>query len=56
MKTPDKTEWSTTELQNDFKVLNFGYGYCAVERKSDGLKGSLTFDGRPRVYSNFKAD
>jgi hypothetical protein len=49
-----KTEWTTDELQEDFKVLGFSHGYCAVQRKSDGVKGSLDFDGRPRVYFNFK--
>jgi hypothetical protein len=49
-----KTEWTTDELQQDFKVLGFAYGYCAVERKSDRQKGSLAFGGRPRKYFNFK--
>ena len=48
-----KTEWTTDELQEEFKVIGFGYGYCAVERKSDGQKGSLDFGGRPRIYSKF---
>ena len=49
-----KTEWSTTELQEDFTVLGFAHGYCAVERKSDGVRGSFDFDGRPRKYFNFQ--
>ena len=51
-----KTEWTTTELTEDFKVLGFAYGYCAVERKSDNQKGSFNFGGRPRIYYGFKAD
>jgi hypothetical protein len=49
-----KTEWSTEELTQEFKVLGFAHGYCAVKRKSDGVKGSLDFEGRPRKYFGFQ--
>ena len=49
-----RTEWNTTELQEDFTVIGFGHGYCAVKRKSDGVTGSLDFDHSPRKYYNFK--
>jgi len=49
----EKTEWTTEELTKDFTVLGFGYGYCAVQRKSDNQKGSLDFGGRPRIYHSF---
>lgn len=49
-----KVEWTTDEMTEHFKVLGFGAGYCAVERKSDGQKGSLDFGGRPRMYFDFK--
>ena len=48
-----KTEWSTHELRQDFKVIGFSHGYCAVERLSDGQKGSFDFGGSPRKYYNF---
>ena len=48
-----RTEWTTDELQEDFTVIGFGYGYCAVQRKSDGQKGSLDFGGSPRKYFGF---
>ena len=50
-----KTTWTTDELQREFTVIGFGFGYCAVERKSDGVKGSLDFGGSPRVYHSFHA-
>ncbi len=53
-KTVVKVEWTTEELTQDFKVIGFSSGYCAVERKSDGQKGSLDFGGRPRMYYDFK--
>lgn len=49
----ERTEWTTEQLQEDFDVIGFGYGYCAVRRKSDGQKGSLDFGGSPRIYSKF---
>ena len=52
MEKTEKT-WTTEQMQEEFKVLGFSYGYCAVERKSDGQKGSLDFGGMPRKYFNF---
>ena len=49
----DKTEWTTEEMQKEFDVIGFGYGYCAVKRKSDGQRGSLDFGGMPRKYFKF---
>ena len=48
-----RTEWNTVELQEDFEVLGFMWGMCAVKRKSDGTKGTLDFDHAPRRYYNF---
>ena len=46
--------WSTDELSQDFEVLGFMAPMIAVRRKSDGIKGSLYFQHRPRFYFNFK--
>ena len=46
--------WNTEELSKDFEVLGFGAPVIAVVRKSDGVKGSLFFQHRPRFYFNFK--
>mgnify|MGYP003321474340 CR=1 FL=1 len=46
------------EMLDQFSVLGFAYGYCVVERKSDGVKGTLDFyseDG-VRYYHNFLED
>lgn len=50
----EQTEFTTDELQEQFKVIGFGHGYVAVERKSDGQKGSFDFGGRPRKYFDYK--
>ena len=49
-----RTTWNTQELQEDFTVIGFAYGMCAVRRKSDGKEGVLDFDHSPRVYYNFQ--
>jgi hypothetical protein len=49
--------WDTRELARDFIVIGFLAPIIAVERKSDGVKGSLEFQpGPPRYYFNFVAD
>ena len=45
---------TTEQMLAQFEVLGFGYGYCAVQRKSDGVKGVLSFDHHPRFYYNFQ--
>jgi hypothetical protein len=45
------------EMLEHFEVLGFGYGYCIVRRKSDGVKGTLDFIddlARGREYFNFQ--
>lgn len=51
---PDGPTWNTEELQRDFEVLGFQAPYVVVIRKSDGVKGSLEFIHRPRVYFSFQ--
>lgn len=50
----NRKEYTTDELLREFKVIGFSHGFCAVERISDGLKGSFDFGYRPRRYFNFK--
>lgn len=46
--------WNTDELQRDFEVLGFGSPCVVVRRRSDGVKGSLFFQHRPRFYWGFE--
>lgn len=46
--------WDTQELQKDYIVVGFQAPYVVVERKSDGLQGSLEFSHFPRFYFNWK--
>ena len=50
--------WDTKELQKDFTVMTFLAPFVLVTRKSDGVKGTLTFqpDYNPRLYYSFCAD
>lgn len=49
--------WDTRELARDFIVIGFLAPFIAVQRKADGVKGSLEFQhGPPRFYFNWKPD
>jgi hypothetical protein len=45
--------WDTQELQRDFDVHGFLAPFVSVVRKSDGAKGALMFQHRPRFYFDF---
>jgi hypothetical protein len=50
------TRYSTAELLAEYDVTGFGYGICAVTRKSDGVTGTFDFTkepGQPREYHTF---
>lgn len=48
--------WNTIELERDFDVLGFMAPLIVVKRKSDGVKGSLFLQPRPRFYWGFEPD
>lgn len=48
--------WDTTELGRDYEVLGFAAPFVVVRRKSDGVKGSLMFQHRPRYYFAFQPE
>lgn len=45
--------WDTSQMQQDFEAIGFGAPFIVVRRKSDGVKGSLTFQHNPRFYFDF---
>lgn len=48
--------WDTSQLGRDFDVLGFAAPFVVVRRKSDGVRGSLTFQHDPRLYFNFEPE
>ncbi len=48
--------FDTNELTAAFDVIGFAAPFVVVTRKSDGVKGSLLFQSRPRFYFNFQAE
>ena len=40
--------WDTQQLRQDFEVIGFLAPVVVVRRRSDGVKGSLEFQHRPR--------
>jgi hypothetical protein len=45
--------WDTSELQQEFEVIGFMAPLVVVKRKGDGVKGSMAFQGSPRLYFDF---
>jgi hypothetical protein len=48
--------WTGTELQREFKVIGFMAPFVVVERRADGVKGSLMFTHSPRYYFGWEED
>ena len=46
--------WTTSEMTKEFDVKSFLAPFVTVVRKSDGVKGTLMFQHRPRLYFKFK--
>ena len=45
--------WDTKEFREDFDPIGFAAPFITVWRKSDGKRGSLTFQHDPRFYYDF---
>ena len=48
--------WDTDEMTTDFEAIGFMSPFVVVKRRSDGQKGSLEFQARPRFYYAFTPD
>lgn len=48
--------YDTSELQRTFSVLSFLAPYVVVQRKSDGVRGTLMFQHSPRLYYRFQPE
>jgi len=46
--------WNTTEVQEKFEIIGFQAPFCVAKRRSDGVKGLITFQHRPRYYFDFE--
>jgi hypothetical protein len=56
LETKHGQVWSTEELRRAFVVIGFCMGLVVVNRKSDGVGGSLAFDHMPRFYYDFRPE
>jgi len=45
--------WDTDELSAAFEVQGFAAPFCMVRRRSDGVRGAVMFQHRPRFYFTF---
>ena len=48
------TVYDSDEIREHFEVLSFAAPFMVVRQKSDGAKGSLMFQHRPRFYWGFE--
>ena len=48
--------WDTDEMCAEFDAIGFMAPLISVRRKSDGKKGSLTFQHNPRFYFGWQED
>ena len=48
--------WNTSQLTEDFEVIGFLAPFVVVRRRSDGRKGTLSFQHSPRLYYDFVED
>ena len=48
--------FDTSELQKAFSVLSFLAPYVVMQRKSDGVRGSMMFQHSPRLYYRFQPE
>jgi len=46
--------WNTQEVSQDFEIEAFMAPFCVATRRSDGVRGSLMFQDRPRFYFHFQ--
>jgi hypothetical protein len=54
--TPPEGEhtWTTEEMQEEFKAIQFQAPFVLVERRADGVRGTLEFTHQPRLYFSFQ--
>jgi hypothetical protein len=48
--------WDSGELARDFGVLGYLAPFVVVDRRCDGVRGSLEFQHHPRFYFNWQED
>lgn len=48
--------WDTDELRQDFEVVGFMAPFVVVQRRSDGVRGTLKFNHSPRIYFGWVED
>jgi len=46
--------YDTQQVQEKFEILGFMAPFVHCVRRSDGVKGMLTFQDRPRFYFDFR--
>jgi hypothetical protein len=45
--------WDSDEFRATFETIAFAAPFVLVQRRSDGVKGSVMFEHSPRIYHHF---
>ena len=48
--------WTLDELRVEFEILQFAAPFVIVQRRSDGVRGSMMFQHSPRFYFGFQPE
>jgi hypothetical protein len=48
------TTWTPAELRAEFDIIALCHPLASVRRRSDGMRGTLIYDRKPRLYRCFR--
>jgi len=48
------TTWTSIEMLAEFELIALCAPLASVRRRSDGVRGTLIYDRRPRLYRSFR--
>ena len=53
---PCRRVWTAEAFAREFELLGLLISPAIIRRKSDGLKGTIRFEGNPRVFFDFQPE
>ena len=55
-ESPCRRVWTAEEFAREFELLGLLVSPAIVRRKVDGMKGTIRFEGCPRVFFDFQPE
>lgn len=56
LESPCRRVWTAEEFAREFELLGLLVSPVIVRRKSDGMKGTIHFEGNLRVFFDFQPE